>query len=405
MSHPERAESHIRFWSLDFDEHKASPTHANIAFIVSDQAGLQSSPELSVIVPVFNERDNVIELFRRLQVVLADCAWEVIFVDDDSPDGTAEVVRRLAATDTRVRCVQRIGRRGLSSACVEGMLASTAPYLAVMDGDLQHDESLLPKMLESLRRENIDIVVGSRNISGGGLGDWNQGRVRISRVATRISGAALRTALSDPMSGLFMMRREAFAARVRLLSGIGFKILLDLFASGPDPLRFRELPYQFRSRHQGESKLDARVAWDFLMLVLDKRLGGVVPIRFVTFAMVGMLGVGVHLAAMSLLFGAAHLPFATSQSIAMLAAMTSNFALNNVLTYRDQRLRGWRWLRGWGSFVLACSVGGLANVGIASYLFESKATWIAATLAGTAVGAVWNYALTSTYTWRRRHAG
>jgi dolichol-phosphate mannosyltransferase len=138
------------------------------------------------------------------------------------------------------------------------------------------------------------------------------------------------------------------------------------------------------------------------MLVLDKRLGGAVPVRFVTFALVGLLGVGVHVTAMSLLFKVGHIPFIVAHSIAMVAAMTSNFALNNTLTYRDLRLRGWGWLRGWLSFVLACSVGGIANIGIASYVFESNTAWIAATLAGTVVGAVWNYALTSTYTWRRQ---
>jgi dolichol-phosphate mannosyltransferase len=361
----------------------------------------EAGPELCVVVPVFNERDNVLELFRRLRTVLAGRSWEVIFVDDDSPDGTSDIVRRLGSTDRRVRCVQRIGRRGLSSACVEGMLASTARYLAVMDGDLQHDEKLLPRMLDRLRHEDIDIVIGSRRAPGGGFGDWQQNRLRISDIATRITRAAFHTTLSDPMSGLFMIRREAFLARVRALSGIGFKILLDLFASGTQPLRFRELPYQFRSRSQGASKLDSRVAWDFLMLVIDKRLGGAVPVRFLTFALVGMLGVGVHLATISLLFKSGQVPFTVAHSLAMLAAMTCNFALNNVLTFRDLRLRGWGWLRGWLSFVLACSVGGVANVGVASYVFELNTAWMPATLAGTLVGAIWNYALTSTYTWRR----
>ncbi len=359
-------------------------------------------PVLAVIVPVFNERDNVEEIVRRLKATLVNYSWEVIFVDDDSPDGTADLVRRLGGLDQRVRCVQRIGRRGLSSACVEGMLASTAKYFAVMDGDLQHDENLLPEMLDNLLCMDIDVVIGSRYVADGGIGDWDEGRARMSRVATWVTRTALNTKLSDPMSGFFMITREAFLERARSLSGIGFKILLDLFASGPRPLRFMELSYEFRGRSVGESKMDSRAVWDFLMLVLDKRLGGIVPVRFLNFALVGVLGVGVHLAMMFLLFEVGSSPFIWSQSIAMLVAMTSNFALNNILTYRDMRLRGWSWLRGWGSFVLACSIGGLANVGIASYLFDASTTWIAATLAGTAAGALWNYALTSTYTWRRK---
>lgn len=359
-------------------------------------------PELAVIVPVFNERDNIEEMIRRLQIVLAGCSWEVIFVDDDSPDGTADLVRELGRVDRRIRCVQRIGRRGLSSACVEGMLASTATYLAVIDGDLQHDENLLPEMLDNLLCTDNDLVIGSRYVADGGIGNWDDGRARMSRVATWITRTALSTKLSDPMSGLFMIRREAFMERVRSLSGIGFKILLDLFASGPTALRFEELPYEFRGRNAGESKMDSKAAWDFLMLVIDKRFGGAVPVRFINFALVGGLGVGIHLVAMFLMFELGGLSFVWSQSIAILVAMTSNFTLNNTLTYRDMRLRGWRWIRGWGSFALACSIGGLANIAIASYLFDSSAAWVGATLAGSAAGALWNYALASTYTWRKK---
>lgn len=401
MSTPQRADFHTCASVRKLGESRDPGTTPNLtADLPAEEC--EAGPELCVVVPVLNERDNVLDLFGRLRTALAGRSWEVIFVDDDSRDGTADVVRRLSCIDRRVRCIQRIGRRGLSSACIEGMLASTAQYLAVMDGDLQHDESLLPRMLDCLRRDDLDIVIGSRNVPGGGVGDWNRSRARLSDFATRITRAAFHTTVSDPMSGLFMIRREVFLGRVHSLSGVGFKILLDLFASGKQPLRFRELPYHFRGRSQGQSKLDSRVAWDFLMLVLDKRLGGVVPVRFITFALVGVLGVGVHLSTMSLLFKAGEVPFTVAHSIAMLAAMTSNFALNNVLTYRDQRLRDWGWLRGWLSFVLACSVGGIANIGIASYVFESRTSWIVATLAGTIVGAIWNYALTSTYTWRRR---
>jgi dolichol-phosphate mannosyltransferase len=404
LSTPQRADFHTCASVRKLGESRDTGTPANLTADLPTEE-VEPGPELCVVVPVLNERNNVLELFRRLRTVLVGCSWEVIFVDDDSRDGTADVVRRLGCIDRRVRCVQRIGRRGLSSACIEGMLASTAQYLAVMDGDLQHDERLLPRMLDSLRRDDLDIVIGSRNVPGGGVGDWHKSRVRLSDFATKIARVAFRTTVSDPMSGLFMIRREVFLARVHSLSGVGFKILLDLFASGKQALRFRELPYHFRGRSQGQSKLDSRVAWDFLMLVLDKRLGGIVPVRFITFALVGMLGVGVHLSTMSLLFKTGQAPFTVAHSIAMVAAMTSNFAFNNILTYRDKRLRGWGWLRGWLSFVLACSVGGIANIGIATYVFESNPSWIVAALAGTIVGAIWNYALTSTYTWRRQQPG
>ena len=309
-------------------------------------------------------------------------------MDDDSADGTSDLVREIAQSDRRVRCLQRIGRRGLSSACIEGMLSSSAPYLAVIDGDLQHDETLLARMLDILKGGQVDAVIGSRYVSGGGVGAWDRARVRISRTATSLGRLAVGSDLKDPMSGFFMITREAFAATVRNLSAIGFKILLDIFASAPRPLRFIELPYQFRSRHAGESKLDSRAKWDYAMLLVDKMIGHLVPVRFLAFAVVGGVGIVVHLMALALMFQKLDVGFAPSQGIATLVAMTANFSLNNTLTYRDVRLRGWRWLSGWATFVLACSVGAIANVGIAAYLFERHAGWPLAAIAGILVGAV-----------------
>lgn len=362
----------------------------------------QEAALLAVIVPTFNERENVARLVARLRACLDPLPWEVIFVDDDSPDGTAATVREVGRGDSRVRCLQRLGRRGLSSACIEGMLASSAPYLAVVDGDLQHDETLLPRMLQVLQEDAAtDIVVGSRYMAGGSIGGWDQSRATTSRFATRLSRLVLRAELSDPMSGFFMIRRSAFEETMRKLSGIGFKILVDLFTSAPRPLRFRELPYAFRTRQAGHSKLDNQAAWDFAMLLLEKLLGGAVPVRFIAFTLVGGSGVLVHLLILYLLVEVAGVGFVAGQTSAAIAAMTSNFILNNVLTYRDMRLTGWQWLRGWITFMLACSLGALANVGIASYLYiQVEGSLLLSALAGILVGAVWNYTMTYWYTWR-----
>jgi dolichol-phosphate mannosyltransferase len=364
-------------------------------------------PVLTIVVPTFNEAANVAELVRRLDACLDGRAWEVIFVDDDSPDGTATRVRALANVDPRVRVLQRLGRRGLGSACIEGMLASAAPYVAVMDADLQHDERLLPTMLETLQRGDADVVIGSRYVAGGGIGAWDESRAAMSRMATRLGRMVLPAPVADPMSGFFMLRREVLEARVRGLSGVGFKILLDLLTASREPLKVVELPFQFRERFAGASKLDSSVAWDFLMLVGDRLFGRYVPVRFVAFAAVGGAGVLVHLAILTALLQATSTSFPWAQSAATAGAMVFNYALNNLMTFRDRRLKGWRWFWGLATFVLACSVGALANVGIASYLFERRDTqWVLAALAGIAVGAVWNYAVTNAYTWsgRRRAA-
>jgi len=383
------------------EHHQPLEAYLETATPTQAEAPVHSGPELSVIVPTFNERDNIAELIGRLVVCLRNRSWEVVFVDDDSPDGTADVVRQHAAADSRVRCLQRIGRRGLSSACIEGMLATTAPYLAVIDADLQHDERLLPQMLDTLKQSDADIVIGSRYAPGGDVSDWDARRVRMSRVAVRLSRLLVPAELTDPMSGFFMMRRSVLDGSVRKLSAIGFKILTDVFASFPQPLRFKELAYRFRARRAGESKLDSVTAWDYLMLLLDKLIGRWIPVRFLAFSIVGAMGIAVHFAVLTLVFRGLHRGFVAGQAVATLGAMTFNYTVNNVLTYRDMRLRGLRWLRGWLSFVLACSIGGIANLGVASTAYGLGHGWFPAAFAGILVGAVWNYAITMMLTWGR----
>jgi dolichol-phosphate mannosyltransferase len=383
------------------EHHRPLVSHLDNAVPLLAQSPARSGPELSIIVPTFNERENIADLIGCLISCLGNRSWEVVFVDDDSPDGTADLVRKHAAADSRVRCLQRIGRRGLSSACVEGMLATQALYLAVIDADLQHDERLLPQMLDTLKQGDADIVVGSRYAPGGDIGDWDARRARISRLAVRLSRLVVPAELSDPMSGFFMMRRSVLDQSVHKLSRIGFKLLTDLFASYPQPLRFKELAYRFRVRRAGESKLDSVTAWDYGMLLLDKLIGHWIPVRFLAFSIVGAVGIAVHFAVLTLAFHELHRSFVESQAAATLCAMTFNYAVNNVLTYRDRRLRGIRWLRGWASFALACSVGGFANLGVASTVYDLGHGWLLAAIGGILVGAVWNYAVTMKLTWGR----
>ena len=354
--------------------------------------------EVAVVVPTFNERENVRELIARVDHALRGISWELIFVDDDSPDGTSAEIKAIGASDSRVRCIKRIGRRGLSSACIEGMLASAAPVFVVMDADLQHDESRIPAMLTALRADGAELVIASRYTNGGAIGEWDKTRALMSRVATRLSRVVCRQPISDPMSGFFMITAEALDGCVRRLSGKGFKILLDIVASSPAVLRVAEVPYTFRERLHGESKLDSLVMWDFGMLLAEKTIGRYIPVRFFAFTLVGGAGVLVHMAVLAALRAAA-VGFSNAQAVATVIAMIFNFWLNNLLTYRDRRLRGTKWFTGLLSFMAACGLGAVANVGIASYLFASHTQWVVAALAGIAVGAVWNYAITQLYTW------
>ena len=360
------------------------------------------TPELSVVVPTFNERDNVTTLFRRLEAALTGIAWEVIFVDDNSPDATWDVVRGLARQDSRVRCIRRIGRRGLSGACIEGILACSAPYAAVIDADLQHDETQLAKMLGLLQAGAADLVVGSRYIEGGSADSFDRQRAGASQLATEVAKRVLRVKIKDPMSGFFMIRRDRFEQLAPQLSTQGFKILLDIVATARGELRVVEVPFTFGSRLHGESKLDSMVALDFLGLVLAKLTRDVVSLRFLMFAMVGSLGLLVHLAALYAALKLIHLPFAESQACGAISAMTSNFILNNFLTYRDQRLKGLAILRGLLLFYLVCSVGLLANVGVAFSVYDQEPIWWLAGAAGALMGVVWNYAMSGLFVWRKR---
>ena len=370
-----------------------------------------SSPEVAVIVPTFNERDNVVSLFDLVSKAMGDIPFEFIVVDDNSPDGTAGVVKELARRHANVRCIHRIGRRGLSSAVIEGISASAAPYFAVIDADHQHDERILPLMLDKALAGN-HIVVGTRYASGGQVGEGlSKTREAGSRLATQLSGLVTGRALSDPMCGFVLMRRDVFDEIAPSLSSEGFKILLDIIVSAGrararrgKELRIGEVPYTFRPRNAGESKMSSIVVVQFLGLVLSKMTGGLLPPTFLMFAFVGGLGVLVNLAVLGV---AGHLldvhdtgAFAKAQVIATVIAMVFNFALNNELTYANKKLRGWRWVTGLVTFCAVCSIGAIASVSVGTWIYAwDKSFWLAG-IAGVLMSVVFNYSVTRVFTWR-----
>jgi dolichol-phosphate mannosyltransferase len=367
--------------------------------------------ELAVVLPTLNERGNIAPRVAKLEAILGPDGWEAIFVDDDSKDGTAEAAREIARFDPRVRVIQRIGRRGLASAAIEGMCATAAPVVAVMDADHQHDPALLPAMLAAINSGEFDLAYASRFAEGASAaGLSSEAREKGSRFANRLAQKATGVTISDPMSGYFMLRTETLRRDAHRLSGIGFKILLDILATVEAPLRIKEFPLQFQARAEGQSKLDQTVVFEFLVGLYDKWLGRIVPTRFALFGTIGAAGVVVHMAVLSAfltVFGGTlhdHLvtDFEIGQTLAALVAMSFNFALNNALTYADKRLRGaGPLLRGWFKFGLTCSVGLLANVGVAAVLVRFGVHPYPAALTGIVVGSVWNYALSSRFVWGR----
>jgi len=360
------------------------------------------APELSVVVPTFKERANVPLLVEKLARTLIGVDWEVIFVDDNSPDGTAAAARAIGATDYRVRCIRRIGRRGLAGACIEGMLASQAGYVAVMDADLQHDERLLTGMLEKLRGDT-DLAVASRYVAGGSAAGLSSARrEHASRLSTMLAQRLLGVTLSDPMSGFFMIRRERFEELAPQLTTQGFKILLDIAATARGSLRIAELPFVFGERQHGESKLDTRVALDFIALSIAKLTNDAVSFRFLLFCLVGLTGIAIHMATLQFALGVMALGFGAAQTVATVAAITWNFVLNNMFTYRDQRLAGWQFVTGLIRFQVICAVGAISNVGIATVIYRYDPEWWIAGLGGALMGAVWNYVVSAAFVWRQR---
>ena len=360
--------------------------------------------ELSVVVPTLNEVGNVEALVGRLTSALRGIDWELLFVDDDSQDGTLRILRDLARKHANVHCLQRIGRRGLASAAIEGMLAASSPYIAVMDADLQHDESVLPDMLERLKRDGVELVVGSRFVEGATTRGLTPRRERLSRIGNVLSRLIIKTKLSDPLGGFFLLSRELIHEVAHSLSGEGYKILLDILASANRPVRVTEVPLTFRQRHSGSSKLDVLVALEFALLIGDKLFGKLVPVRFVLFVIVGLIGALLHVTVLGLFFKGVQISFYAAQAVATLLAMTSNFYFNNEFTHRDRRLSGLDFSKGLFSFYFACSVGAVANLQLAQFLYAAGLWWPLAGLLGAVVGSVWNYGVTSTLIWRRRSA-
>ena len=374
----------------------ALPARADMIAVV------RPAPELTIVVPTFNERANIPLLVERLSHLLTSCDWEVIFVDDNSPDGTATTARTIGEQNSRVRCIRRIGRRGLAGACLEGMLASQARYVAVMDADLQHDEGLLVPMLEALRAGRADVAVASRYLYGGSAAGLSKQRSRVSRGSNAIVRLLLGIELTDPMSGHFMIRREAFEGIAPALSSQGFKILLDILATARGSLRTIELPSTFRERQHGESKLDSKIALDFAALVTAKLTHDAVSARFLLFCLVGFTGLGIHLSILSALLTLSDLSFGVAQAFATVGAIAWNFVLNNLFTYRDQRLTGWHFLTGLIRFQVICAIGAISNVGIATWIYDYHEVWWIAGLGGALIGTVWNFVVSAALVWRQR---
>lgn len=364
--------------------------------------------QLTVVVPTYNESANVGEMVSRLDATLGNIGWEIIFVDDASPDGTADVVRSLAREDRRVRLISRHNRRGLASAVVEGALAASAEVVAVMDGDLQHDESVLPGMFEKVRDGEAEVVSASRFLREDGADGLSSAtRVAISNNGIRLSNAVFGLGMSDPLTGFFVVRRDVVRRALPDLSELGFKVLMDLIISAQPRPKVVEVPFKFRERMHGESKLDNKVMYEFFLFFIEKKISSILPLpaRFISFAFINSIGILVHLAVLYplLMVLGGNSSFVNAQIIATMVAMGFNYTVNNLVTYSDRKLKGAKFYIGFLIFAALCSVGVLGNVSVATLLhndYPGVAIAIPA-VAGALITVVWNYVATGAFVWGR----
>jgi len=343
--------------------------------------------EVCVVVPTYNERDNIPELIERTRAAMAGANWEMIIVDDDSPDGTAGEARALGQHDPRIRLMRRIGRRGPASACLEGLLASNAPLLAVMDGDLGHDPLLLRAMVAMLRNGRTDLIVASRGPADGSIGNRPDYRETARRLAIRAARTAGPVALSDPLSGYFAMRSEVIDRLAPRLAGVGGKLLLDILLAAPD-LRVRELPAVFGPRMRGESKFSARIVWDYGLMLAEYRVGAVSG-RFLSYLLIAAVALIVHAGAFWLFHDLYGLGPGGAQFIAGMALCVVTYGLQQWLSYR--RSGPWRWYLGLLPFLATRTIGLLAAVLVARWLVGSGLGVPISAFAGAVALVWWNY--------------
>ena len=361
-------------------------------------------PTLSIVIPTYNEKENISKILERLQKQLQKITYEIIFVDDNSPDGTSKEVRSFMETSSKISLVHRIGRKGLAGAIIEGIFAANSELVAVMDCDMQHDEEKLLDMVNLFSKNNsLDLVIGSRFTQNGEISAKAFSRIRElgSKFTTTLIKRILHIKSTDPLSGFFMVKKETFLQKSNKLQTQGFKILADFLAISGNDIKIEEIGYTFKSRVAGESKMSYVTALELVGLVISQIFRGGVSIRFILFCMVGLSGIFVQLFVTGIAMFLIN-QFPTSQTLGIIAAMTSNYFLNNSITFQERRLTSFDLIRGLLSFYFICSLGAFTNIAVSSYIFNFSSNWLISSFIGAIFGAAWNFTLTSIFTWKSK---
>ena len=379
------------------------------------------APVVSVVTPTFNEAENLPELVRAVHAALGTLPHEIVVADDDSPDRTWEVAEQLAEDDSSIRVLRRFRDPGLSAAVLDGMTVARGEYLAVIDADLQHDPAILPEMVGLLASGTVDVCVGSRATEGGGYGDWSAARRLVSWVATMIAKVLLRVPVSDPMSGYFVITRRAYEQTAAQINARGFKILLE-FVGRNRSLRVAEVPYEFRNRVHGETKLNRSVIRSYLLAVSELWLGRQIDPVFLLYVLVGIVGLVVNSVAFALAEAAgfplwttglnkAIDPIYTSFLFSVQLSILVLFVLNNEFTFWEDRYRGWKLVPAFLAYEVVSIIGTLIHVAVFTFLqntgfllgvLGAGPARVVHNLTGAVLALIVNWFLNTTYVWKRR---
>ena len=360
---------------------------------------------ISIVIPTFNEVKNIIPLLKNLTVLVKDFEYEIIVVDDDSPDGTSNVVNKYMKSNKSIKLITRIGRSGLSSAIKEGLIFAQGKYLLVLDGDGQHHPSFILDMLEKIKKNKSDIVIGSRFLNTSKLEGLSNKRSLGSKFANKLARISLHknyAKLTDYLSGCFCLEKEMTKKYIRKIEINGFKFLYELLSLSKGNLDVLEVPLLFKERRFGNSKLDIAIVWDFIISILHNLTLRLLPRRAISFGLVGISGVFVQLFITSFLVEIFLIDFYNALPFAVISAATSNFLINNQVTFRSERLKNLSLLIGLLKFLIVASLPVIANVGIATaiYKYISADTFIAQ-IAGIAIVYAWNYLASSSFVWKK----
>tara|TARA_B100000900_G_scaffold259673_1_gene221322 strand:- start:121 stop:1212 length:1092 start_codon:yes stop_codon:yes gene_type:complete len=358
---------------------------------------------ISIVIPTFNEVNNIIPLLKNLIHILKDFHYEIIVVDDDSPDGTSEEVNKYKKFNNNIKLITRIGRSGLASAIKEGLLFAEGSYLLVLDGDGQHDASCILNMINLIVSSKADLIIGSRFLNTSRLEGLSNKRSLGSKIANKLARFSLPknyVLITDYLSGCFCLNRKTTKLLIKKIEINGFKFLYELLSLSNGKLLIKEIPLLFKERTFGDSKLDLAIIWDFIISIFHNLTFRIMPRRAISFGLVGMSGVFVQLFMTSLLTTIFKIDFYNALPFAVICAATSNFIINNQVTFRSNRLKNLSLLVGLLKFLLVASLPVIANVGITSafYKYISADTFIAQ-IAGIAIVYAWNYLASSSFVW------